>query len=238
MHTSSAFSHRALLSTDISLVNPTSIDGLEAFFDDEAFPAPGLTVKQASLHLDLPLKKLKKRIKSGEIPAIKLGLSDKCDDWRVFPDGVPGAFSAAALVYDQPSKVKNKPTESEDSEPKPKAKRREELSAIEGEVASLRSDVTMLESRLNQALDTIAYMSYETDTLKQLMGQVGITTSWLNAKMLEVQLDRKAIEQFPSTAMIEANVFDNEVTTTIKKAEGTPASSWVKKAVRWVKNKL
>jgi len=233
MHTSSAFGRIALSSTDISPLNPTSVDGLEAFFDDEAFPAPGLTVKQASLHFDLPLKKLKKRIKSGEIPAIKLGLSDKCDDWRVFPDGVPGAFSAAVRVHEgEPGKAKDK---SDETSTPPKTKRREELSAIEGEIASLRSDVTILESRLNQALDTIAYMSYETDTLKQLMGQVGVTTSWLNAKMLEVQRDRKAIEQFPMTAMIEVNVRDSE--PTLSKPEAAPRN-WISKAVLWVKNKL
>lgn len=249
MHELSISDHIDVLASDISPdhTNSTTVEGLDAFFDVHEMPEKGLTIEEACIHFRLPIKKLKRRIRSGEIEAIRLGFSDKPDDWRIFPNGIPGAFTAAGKVFEgkvvpSTNKDNTTPAKEKKNNDKKKAKkdpqRKEALQAIEGELASLRCDLTSVDHRLNNALDTLSVVNYELDVMKQLIAQVGITTTWLNNRLLEVQVDRKAIERFPTTALItvnetveeEAEPGETQISVVPKRKQG----SWIGGVFRWL----
>lgn len=80
-----------------------SVEGMEAFFDENAAEAAaalvdtGLTMKQAVHFYNLAPKLIRAKIKNGEIPAVRLELAGK-RKWRVYPGGVPEMY--ANLVKD------------------------------------------------------------------------------------------------------------------------------------------
>lgn len=79
-----------------------SLNGLEEVFDvdstltneiDQAnnsvisTSTKGLTVREASLHYSLAIPTVRLKIKTGEIPAVKVN-GPKGPEWRIFPDGL------------------------------------------------------------------------------------------------------------------------------------------------------
>lgn len=172
------------------------VDGLEEFFDVNAIPIEGMTIEEASEHYGLTQKKLKKLMKEGAVPALKLG-EEPAQEWRVFPSGIPDT-----VKQQRKAQKKRAQAATADKKKSKQLRHRDEMNAIEGELISLRTDVTMLDERLSKAADTISMMTYEMDVMKQLMGQVGVTATWLNNRLLEVNVDRAGIERFPAKALI------------------------------------
>ena len=63
-------------------------------------PSKGLTIKQASDHYGLAIPTIRLKIKTGEVPAIKVN-GPKGPEWRIFPDGILTACEAVE-EFDQP----------------------------------------------------------------------------------------------------------------------------------------
>jgi hypothetical protein len=246
-------SHNNSSHTDSLRTQLISIEGLESFFEEESFPEKGLTVEQACLHYRQPLKKLKRLIKSGQIEAIKLGLTDTVDDWRIFPNGIPQDFGAATRVssgtairkrHIEPKKVTEKKSNKSQQ-------RKENKLAIEGEIASLRADVTNLEQRLTSALDHISLINYEMDIMKQVVSQIGVSTNWLNDRLMEVHVDRDTLDKLAGTTIITVSGADiaidaeakktADVTTDVEaKEDQIPGKevTWLGSVYRWIKGKV
>jgi hypothetical protein len=251
MHNLPVSSHTNVLHSDIRSTQVVSIDGLEAFFDDQQFPEKGLTIEQACLHYRQPIKKLKRLIKSGQIAAIKLGLTDTTEDWRIFPHGVPQDFSAATRVF-AGSTISKRYIEPKDKEKREsKAQRRkEERLLVEGEVASLRADVNMLEQKLTNALDHISLVNYELDVMKQVVSQIGVSTTWLNNRLMEVRIDQDTIEKLSSSTVITISEPETkpalQTTHTAEMAVVEPLNetvagknvTWLGNMYRWIKAKV
>jgi hypothetical protein len=83
--------------------SPVSLNGLDEVFDvdtkvidhgDQANStvpfrtASGLNIREASQHYGLAIPTIRLKIKTGDIPAIKVN-GPKGPEWRVFPDGAP-----------------------------------------------------------------------------------------------------------------------------------------------------
>jgi len=83
-----------------------SLNGLDEVFDVDttviegsdkgdstlrSAPGQGLTIKQASEHYGLAVPTIRLKIKTGDIPALKMN-GPKGPEWRVFPNGMPASY--------------------------------------------------------------------------------------------------------------------------------------------------
>lgn len=79
-----------------------SLNGLEQVFEvdttviegsanpDRRVPTRGLNIKEASQHYGLAIPTIRLKIKTGDIPAVKID-GPKGPEWRIFPDGLQDA---------------------------------------------------------------------------------------------------------------------------------------------------
>jgi hypothetical protein len=83
----------------IEQVSSISVEGLEDFFVEEIDKTidPGLSMKEAMHYYNDTAKHIRSRIKTGDIPAIRIQEGDR-RKWRIYPSGVPNTMASVVNI--------------------------------------------------------------------------------------------------------------------------------------------